>query len=250
MQLVPDIEFRMAHRQNQGTTLTTMDFRQTSSVFFWSNSIELRFSSSSSIRDEIDESIGHVETSEDKTNLLDSFQNLQLDENSQSKICQKNFPQQVRRNGFSTLKFFFCFQTTHISALPSEVLIDIFRWVVSSDLDVRSLEQCARVCRGFYVCARDPQLWKMVCRKIWGLQTGNPHAHVNWRHMFINRPHILFNGNVKRFVDRNQIEIQFSSRRLYQSSELRSSRWTIVGFILFTVAFGWILSLSSIFSRW
>lgn len=89
-------------------------------------------------------------------------------------------------------------QATHISSLPSEVLIYIFRWVISADLDVRSLEQCARVCRGFYICARDPQLWKMICWKIWGGQTGNPHAHVNWRSMFINRPHILFNGNSKR----------------------------------------------------
>lgn len=30
----------------------------------------------------------------------------------------------------------------------------IFRWVVSSDLDLRSLEQLSLVCRGFYICAR------------------------------------------------------------------------------------------------
>ncbi|PKU30605.1 f-box only protein 9 [Limosa lapponica baueri] len=43
---------------------------------------------------------------------------------------------------------------THISVLPMEVLMYIFRWVVSSDLDLRSLEQLALVCRGFYICAR------------------------------------------------------------------------------------------------
>lgn len=35
-----------------------------------------------------------------------------------------------------------------------EVLMYIFRWVVSSDLDLRSLEQLSLVCRGFYICAR------------------------------------------------------------------------------------------------
>uniref|UniRef100_A0A8C7JTF2 F-box only protein 9 n=1 Tax=Oncorhynchus kisutch TaxID=8019 RepID=A0A8C7JTF2_ONCKI len=40
----------------------------------------------------------------------------------------------------------------HISALPPEVLIYIFRWVVSSDLDLRALEQLSLVCRGFYIC--------------------------------------------------------------------------------------------------
>uniref|UniRef100_A0AAQ6ALJ5 F-box only protein 9 n=1 Tax=Amphiprion ocellaris TaxID=80972 RepID=A0AAQ6ALJ5_AMPOC len=44
----------------------------------------------------------------------------------------------------------------HISALPREILMYIFRWVVSSDLDMRALEQLSLVCRGFYICARSP----------------------------------------------------------------------------------------------
>uniref|UniRef100_A0AAY4DV29 F-box only protein 9 n=1 Tax=Denticeps clupeoides TaxID=299321 RepID=A0AAY4DV29_9TELE len=40
----------------------------------------------------------------------------------------------------------------HISALPTEVLMYIFRWVVSCDLDLRALEQLSLVCRGFYIC--------------------------------------------------------------------------------------------------
>ncbi|NP_989005.1 F-box only protein 9 [Xenopus tropicalis] len=43
---------------------------------------------------------------------------------------------------------------THISVLPMEVLMYIFRWVVSSDLDLRALEQLSLVCKGFYICAR------------------------------------------------------------------------------------------------
>uniref|UniRef100_A0A670I2G9 F-box only protein n=1 Tax=Podarcis muralis TaxID=64176 RepID=A0A670I2G9_PODMU len=42
---------------------------------------------------------------------------------------------------------------THISVLPMELMMYIFRWVVSSDLDLRSLEQLSLVCRGFYICA-------------------------------------------------------------------------------------------------
>lgn len=156
MQLVPDIEFRMDHRgQQQPTTTTTTT--------------------------ELNHSLEHLDSDqqlETDSNLLESFQHVNIDENELSTICTKNFPQQA----------------THISSLPFEVMIYIFRWIISSDLDVRSLEQCARVCRGFYRCARDTQLWKMICFKTWGTQTGKPLSNTNWRHMFIHRPHVVFNG--------------------------------------------------------
>ena len=38
-------------------------------------------------------------------------------------------------------------------------------WVVSADLDVRSLDLLALVCRGFYRLARDNAVWKRVCRR-------------------------------------------------------------------------------------
>lgn len=44
------------------------------------------------------------------------------------------------------------------AALPREILMYIFRWVVSSDLDMRALEQLSLVCRGFYICARSAPL--------------------------------------------------------------------------------------------
>ncbi|CAF1415951.1 unnamed protein product [Adineta steineri] len=157
MQLVPDIEFRMARKGQQQTTTTT----------------ELN-----SKEGNINEDLDTNEACDDENNLIDSLQLVNVDDNERSIICTKNFPQQA----------------THISCIPSEVLIYIFRWVISSDLDVRSLEQCARVCRGFYICARDPQLWKMICFKTWGVNTGNSSVHINWRHMFINRPHVVFNG--------------------------------------------------------
>lgn len=48
----------------------------------------------------------------------------------------------------------------HLStALPPEVLMYVFRWVVSSDLDIRALEQLSLVCRGFYIRARSDRGW-------------------------------------------------------------------------------------------
>ena len=34
---------------------------------------------------------------------------------------------------------------THISVLPQELLVHVFKWVVSGDLDMRSLEHLALV---------------------------------------------------------------------------------------------------------
>lgn len=38
-----------------------------------------------------------------------------------------------------------CLQATHISVLPVELLNYVFRWVVSLDLDMRSLENISEV---------------------------------------------------------------------------------------------------------
>ncbi|XP_054035927.1 F-box only protein 9 isoform X1 [Dryobates pubescens] len=83
---------------------------------------------------------------------------------------------------------------THISALPMEVLMYIFRWVVSSDLDLRSLEQLSLVCRGFYICARDPEIWRQVCLKIWGRSCNKLVPYASWREMFLERPRVRFDG--------------------------------------------------------
>ncbi|XP_072038029.1 F-box only protein 9-like [Amphiura filiformis] len=83
---------------------------------------------------------------------------------------------------------------THISALPVELLLILFRWVVSSDLDLRSLEQLSMVCRGFYVCARDPELWRESCLKIYGKSCILTKEYLSWRHMYLHRPHLQFNG--------------------------------------------------------
>ncbi|XP_045133881.1 F-box only protein 9-like isoform X2 [Portunus trituberculatus] len=85
-------------------------------------------------------------------------------------------------------------EAPHISCLPPEMLERIMHWVVGSDLDMRSLEQVSRVCQGFYLVARNPELWHKACLRIWGLSCGVPGAYGSWRNMFIQRPHPRYNG--------------------------------------------------------
>lgn len=108
-------------------------------------------------------------------NLVQLFQGVSIDD---GRVCLPHFEQ----------------RTTHISSLPTEVLMYIFRWVISTQLDLRSLEMLSQVCRGFYLCARDEGLWKAVCLRIWGKNCGSSKKYGSWRRMFIERPHLLFNG--------------------------------------------------------
>ena len=60
-------------------------------------------------------------------------------------------------------------QTTHISSLPMELIIYILKWVVSTELDLKSLENFSQVCRGFFVASRASDIWRLVCVQTWGL---------------------------------------------------------------------------------
>lgn len=51
----------------------------------------------------------------------------------------------------------------HFSDLPMEIILYILKWVVSVDLDLRSLEQCSEVCKGFYICSKDHDIWRLAC---------------------------------------------------------------------------------------
>jgi F-box protein 9 len=86
----------------------------------------------------------------------------------------------------------------HFSDMPYEVVVHILKWVVSDQLDIRSLEQMAMVCRGFYLASRDPCIWKAACTRIWGGPKIEPSLFTgygnNWRTMFIERPRLNFNG--------------------------------------------------------
>ncbi|XP_069174209.1 F-box only protein 9 isoform X2 [Procambarus clarkii] len=85
-------------------------------------------------------------------------------------------------------------EAPHISCLPPEMLERIMCWVVGSDLDMRSLEQVSRVCQGFYLVARNPEIWHKACLRIWGINCGVLGAYGSWREMFIHRPHPRYNG--------------------------------------------------------
>lgn len=84
----------------------------------------------------------------------------------------------------------------HISWLPYEVVQLVLRWVVGADLDAASLERASAACRGLYVAAREPDLWRCMCVRTWGIDCGTPrvHGYTNWRHMYIERPRLNLHG--------------------------------------------------------
>lgn len=130
-------------------------------------------------RQESESSVGSVENEDIEDNLVGYLQNLQLSgEVDHRKSCYPEYEQRM----------------THISVLPAELLNYILRWVVSVDLDMKSLENFSEVCRGFYLAARDEGIWRSACLKAYGASTGKCKKYGGWRNMFIQRPHLLFNG--------------------------------------------------------
>ncbi|KAF6772594.1 hypothetical protein AHF37_08869 [Paragonimus kellicotti] len=95
-------------------------------------------------------------------------------------------------------------EKTHISVLPHELLLRIFRWAVGNHLDMRVLGKLACVCRGFRLLAYDPCLWRAICVRRWPTLTKHPLAgdvyppqtfgYATWRDMAIQRPHVLLDG--------------------------------------------------------
>lgn len=80
-----------------------------------------------------------------------------------------------------------------------EVLIHILKWVVSSDLDVRSLESFSEVCRGFYLASRSSDIWRLVCLRTWGvtvlpISLKKKVQNNDWRTFFLKRPRVHMNG--------------------------------------------------------
>lgn len=101
--------------------------------------------------------------------------------------------------------------SAHISCLPVEVFLVILKWLVSNELDVKSLERFGRVCKGFFLLSRDPEIWKLASTKVWG---ANVSPTSTWREMFITRPRVNFNGcyiskiNYQRYGE-NSFQDQF-----------------------------------------
>merc|ERR1719173_67480 len=84
--------------------------------------------------------------------------------------------------------------TCHLGDLPTELINYILKWVVSADLDFRSLERCSTVCKGLYVAARDPDIWRLACLKIWGPSVTTSNLFPGWRELFLAKPRIHFSG--------------------------------------------------------
>jgi len=114
-------------------------------------------------------------------NEEDEMQNL-LEKFSQIKLQRKPLIQPE----FST-------KSVHIGELPAEVLNYILKWIVSPDLDLSSLESVSEVCRGFYVVARDQEIWRQICVRVWGPAVLSA-ADLPWREYFLHKPRVLFAG--------------------------------------------------------
>lgn len=157
VQLVPDIETRLYEATKSKTTPVEVHLES------------LTLDDTSAESETVDEA-------EEDDDLLVRFQRILLRDQA---VCH---PESLQSG-------------THISSLPMEILLYIFKWVVSSELDVRLLDlSCSAVCRGFYLAARDPEIWRLVCVRVWGVNCGGLSNFESWRQMFIERPHIYFHG--------------------------------------------------------
>uniref|UniRef100_A0A6G1SL06 F-box only protein 9 n=1 Tax=Aceria tosichella TaxID=561515 RepID=A0A6G1SL06_9ACAR len=109
---------------------------------------------------------------------------------------------------FDTNGFYYCRPTQkhkagvkHISDLPHDLLLQIFRYVVGQALDLASLEMLGSVCRGFFLLSRDSSLWRSICYRTWGskillnIDQSRPNRkQIDWRQMYLERPRVNFDG--------------------------------------------------------
>ncbi|GIY87434.1 f-box only protein 9 [Caerostris darwini] len=157
IQLVPDIEFRVQENVED----------------YFNENIEEQVSDKSDLEEE-----SYSDDDDDEAdNLLNKFKRIAFKTGS-SIICQPKHEQNA----------------SHMSSLPPEIFLYILKWVVSEDLDIVSLEKLAKVCRGFYLCSRDPEIWHLICLRTWDMNLDNPNKYGSWRNMYMQRPHLNFNG--------------------------------------------------------
>ncbi|XP_071561951.1 F-box only protein 9 isoform X1 [Temnothorax nylanderi] len=162
VQLVPDIEVRLY----ESTKAKARDIFDADDCF---DTLDNDFSTNN-------DSENHNEVDEEGNDL---FFKLSKIVNRNQCVCFPKFEQ----------------STTHISALPMEIVLYILRWVVSSELDFRSLEMFSRVCRGFYISARDTEIWRLACVRVWGVNCGTCEPkYKSWRDMYLKRPRLRYNG--------------------------------------------------------
>ncbi|XP_012260502.2 F-box only protein 9 isoform X2 [Athalia rosae] len=159
VQLVPDIEFRL-YESSKPKLRERLES---------DNRIDVQV-------EELDEKADDEENDEDDVDLLTKVSRIICRNRC---VCYPQFEQSA----------------THISALPTEIILYILRWVVSSELDLRSLEMFSKVCRGFFVSARDAEIWRLACVRAWGVNCGTfEPQYRSWRQMYLERPRLRYNG--------------------------------------------------------
>lgn len=92
--------------------------------------------------------------------------------------------------------------TTHISKLPYELLLKIFKYSLGDNLNIRILATLSLTCRGFYLVAHDVSLWRSICLRRWPLtdcysfypSSSDNFVYSSWREMAIFRPQVLYHG--------------------------------------------------------
>ncbi|XP_037925164.1 F-box only protein 9 isoform X2 [Hermetia illucens] len=171
VQIVPDIEFRIYEAAKKA--------QQASAI---ADTANLNRNTADDEEDTINDADGDEDEDLSNVDLFARFHNAIL--KSDSLFTRTNAEKGMLITGM------------HISDLPMEIILYILRWVVSAQLDFRSLEQCAAVCKGFYLCARDEEIWRLACLKVWGVNTGilQNSGYNMWREMYIHRHRVLFHG--------------------------------------------------------
>ncbi|CAG9533664.1 unnamed protein product [Cercopithifilaria johnstoni] len=84
-----------------------------------------------------------------------------------------------------------------MALLPVELLSILMRYIVGSELDVHCLELLSITSAGFYLLARDAELWHTICRSTFGAKYINSMSCatlVSWRQMYVACPHPYLHG--------------------------------------------------------
>jgi len=117
---------------------------------------------------------------------------------SESSLSNHSEQEDIKENQidlkFSQLSFTDNSETDlNICQLPSELLLLIFRYVISHHHDVKSLEALASTCKRFYDIGRDPSLWKSLCQSSFGVDVSLSNFS-SWKDMYIRRPSVRYDG--------------------------------------------------------
>lgn len=139
-QLVPDIEFRIYEMQKKSSKNKPEQSGQDNPS-----------SSMSKASNPYDKPVPIDQ--EEEENLKDLEEHFRKSLSDCNYICERNSSPDTITTG------------VHFSNLPLEIIMYILKWLVSNDLDLKSLELFGRVCKGFFLCSRDQEIWRIACTK-------------------------------------------------------------------------------------